>query len=402
AGAADIRLVYDSGPRYRLGAVRFEGESPIGDALLERFVKFAPGTLYDADLLAAFNQDLIGSGYFAQVLVDAPREQAVDQVIPVIVQVSPRKPRTLGLGVGFSTDVGPRVRTTWQEHWVNDQGHRRGAEIEVSEPRQNLGLWYEFPLDPPTTDKFRLTSGFQREHIEDTDSRRLTLGGQWYTRLDNGWQQILSMRWEEERYAIGDLRGRSTLLLPGIGFTKTHSDQAIDPSRGYRLQLEVAGAQRTFLSDADILHVTALAKGLHTLGNGHRILGRAQVGLVGTNEFSAVPPSLRFFAGGDQSVRGYDYQSLSPRNAEGTVVGGRYLLVGSAEYQIPVAARWRVAAFVDEGNAIDSPRDPLQTGVGLGVRWVSPLGPLRLDLAYGLSESAGGGLRLHFSMGPEL
>ncbi len=126
-----------------------------------------------------------------------------------------------------------------------------------------------------------------------------------------------------------------------------------------------------------------------------------QVGGTETDDYASVPPSLRFFAGGDQSVRGYDYQSLSPTNSRGDRVGGRYMLAVSGEYQFALTPTWRLATFADHGNAFNSLEIPsLKSGVGFGVRWVSPVGPLRLDLAHPLDGT--GGVRLHFSMGPEL
>ena len=145
----------------------------------------------------------------------------------------------------------------------------------------------------------------------------------------------------------------------------------------------------------------AQAKGLYTVFDRHRFLTRLQLGAVATNDFSSIPPSLRFFAGGDQSVRGYAYQTLSPVDNTGDTVGGRYLMASTLEYQYEFIDRWRAATFVDYGNAVDSPTDPLKTAVGLGIRWVSPIGPLRVDLARSLSDPQEG-FRIHFSMGPEL
>lgn len=236
----------------------------------------------------------------------------------------------------------------------------------------------------------------------DTESERFTLGTQWQHQPEHEWQRTLSLRWEQENYRTGDDEGQSTLLLPGIAFSRLHSDNKVDPNRGFRLQLDLTGANQALLSDADLLHLNLQAKGLITLGAGHRILSRVQLGGIATNAFELIPPSLRFFAGGDQSVRGYDYQTLSPRDSEGERVGGRYLAVGSLEYQYPLLERWRLATFVDHGNAIDGFSDPLKTGVGFGVRWVSPVGPIRLDLAHALDQDEGSGFRIHFSMGPEL
>ncbi|WP_372965767.1 autotransporter assembly complex family protein [Marinobacter sp.] len=400
---ADIDLRFRSGSRYRLGPVTFLEGHGFDQSLLDQFVTFEPGDPFHAGEVAKLSRDLSNSGYFSGVDLDASPNSAEDGVIPVTIGLTPRERRSLAAGVGFSTDVGPRFRGNWREHYTNSMGHRRGLDTELSELRQNISGWYELPLDPPMTDSIRLSTGYQREQVEDVESELLTLGQQWRHQLDNGWMQVLAIRWEGERYTIGeDDENTSSLMLPSIGYSRLESNSPLDPSKGFRLQVDVTGAHRAALSDADILHVNFLARGLYTLADNHRFLARFNVGGVATNQFSDVPPSLRFFAGGDQSVRGYAYETLSPTDEDGAAVGGRYLVVGSAEYQYEFAKNWRVAAFIDEGNAVDDIFDPLATGVGMGIRWVSPVGPLRLDLAQGLNESFGGDWRVHFSMGPEL
>ncbi|PZW81350.1 autotransporter secretion outer membrane protein TamA [Pseudomonas sp. 2848] len=404
AGVADIELVYQSGPRYRLGAVSFAGDAPLDNDLLQRMVGFKPGTPYDSELIAELNNDLQSSGYFDSVRVDAAPTAAVGEDIPVDVHLDTRKPRTLGLGLGFSTDVGPRGKANWTRHWVNPQGHSYGWETELSAPRQNVGLWYDVPLDPPLTDKLRFAGGYQNEEISGTDtlSKLLTVGPEWHSKLPSGWQRVISLKYQREEYRLGDDSGLSNLLMPGVSFSYLRSDNRIDPHNGYRLQFDLQAAKEGLGSDTNLIHGNVLLKGLTTLGQNHRFLGRVQFGGSATNGYQQnIPPSLRFFAGGDQSVRGYDYQSLSPKNNQGDRIGGRYLVAGSAEYQYSIAEKWRLATFIDQGNSFNSLELPsLKTGVGIGVRWVSPVGPLRLDLARALDDD--GGFRLHFSMGPEL
>ncbi|WP_437182500.1 autotransporter assembly complex protein TamA [Pseudomonas zanjanensis] len=403
AGLADIELVYDSGPRYALGPVSFEGDTPFDEDLLQRMVPFKAGTAYDSELIAELNQALQSSGYFEGVRVDAAPTAATDNVIPVAVKLDTRKPRTMGLGLGFSTDVGPRAKANWTRHWVNPQGHSYGWEAEVSAPRQNVGLWYDVPLDPPLTDKMRYAGGYQYEELAGTDSlsKLLTVGPEWHSKLPSGWQRVVSLKWQREEYRLGDDAGLSTLLMPGVSYSYLRSDNRIDPHNGYRLQFDTKVAKEGLGSDNNLLYGTAMVKGLTTVFDKHRLLARAQIGGSATNGYKSIPPSLRFFAGGDQSVRGYDYQSLSPENSEGDRIGGRYMVAGSLEYQYSIAEKWRVATFIDQGNSFNSLELPsLKTGVGVGVRWVSPVGPIRLDLAHAMDDE--GGIRLHFSMGPEL
>ena len=403
AGVADIELVYDSGSRYALGPVSFEGDTPFDEDLLQRMVPFKAGTAYDSELIAELNQALQSSGYFEGVRVDAAPTAATDNVIPVAVKLDTRKPRTMGLGLGFSTDVGPRAKANWTRHWVNPQGHSYGWEAEVSAPRQNVGLWYDVPLDPPLTDKMRYAGGYQYEELAGTDSlsKLLTVGPEWHSKLPSGWQRVVSLKWQREEYRLGDDAGLSTLLMPGVSYSYLRSDNRIDPHNGYRLQFDTKVAKEGLGSDNNLLYGTAMVKGLTTVFDKHRLLARAQIGGSATNGYKSIPPSLRFFAGGDQSVRGYDYQSLSPENSEGDRIGGRYMVAGSLEYQYSIAQKWRVATFIDQGNSFNSLELPsLKTGVGVGVRWVSPVGPIRLDLAHAMDDD--GGIRLHFSMGPEL
>lgn len=403
AGVADIELIYDSGPRYALGKVSFTGDTPFDEDLLQRMVPFKSGAPYDSELIAELNQALQSSGYFEAVRVDAAPTAAANDVIPVAVKLDTRKPRTMGLGLGFSTDVGPRAKANWTRHWVNAEGHSYGWEAEVSAPRQNVGLWYDVPLDPPLTDKLRFAGGYQNEELANTDSlsKLLTVGPEWHSKLPSGWQRVISLKWQREEYRLGDDSGLSTLLMPGISYSYLRSDNRIDPHNGYRLQFESKVAKQGLGSDNNVVYGTALVKGITTVWDNHRFLARAQLGGSATNGYRTIPPSLRFFAGGDQSVRGYDYQSLSPENSAGERVGGRYMVAGSVEYQYSIAEKWRIATFVDQGNSFNTLDLPsLKTGVGVGVRWVSPVGPIRLDLAHALDDP--GGIRLHFSMGPEL
>ncbi|WXL27699.1 autotransporter assembly complex family protein [Ectopseudomonas mendocina] len=403
AETADIELVYNSGPRYQLGEVNFSGDAPFDESLLQRMVPFKPETPYDAALINELYQALRSSGYFETVQVDANPTAADEQRIPVQVQLQARKPRSMGLGLGFSTDVGPRGRANWTRHYANPQGHSYGAEFELSAPRQNVGLWYDIPLDPPLTDKLRIAGGYQAEDLADTDtkSRLLTFGPEWHSQLESGWQRVLSVKMLREEYNLGGDSGLSTLLMPGFSYSYLQSDNKIDPNHGYRVQLGLSGAVEGVLSDSNVIHGNVQLKGLTTVFSRHRLLGRVEFGGTESDGFGNVPPSLRFFAGGDQSVRGYDYQSLSPENSKGDKIGGRYLVAASAEYQYSLTDSWRLASFYDTGNSFNSLDFPsLKSAVGVGVRWVSPLGPLRLDLAHPLDDN--GGIRFHFSMGPEL
>ena len=396
---ADIKLSYNTGERFRLGEVIFS-DTPFSENLLQRMVTFETGVPYDSDLLASLNRDLLATGYFENVLVLAPAEQAADGVIPVMANLNARSPHSLGFGGGYSTDVGARVRVNWTQHWLNEHGHSRGADMELSMPRQMVSAYYQIPLTPPQTSNFRFFAGLQKEDIEDVESLNLSIGGLYTKLFANGWERGIGLRVEEERFTLGNDSGSSTLLIPSIAFNRTVSDGGLDPAKGYSLQFDVQGAKEGLISEFDFLRVTASANGLYTLWDNHRFLSRASVGTTVVDDFSQMPPSLRFFAGGDQSVRGYDFRGLSPTDETGDLIGAKHLVAGSLEYQYEFIEDWRSAVFVDHGNAINSFSDPLETSLGVGVRWVSPIGPVRLDLAKSITDPDEG-FRIHFALGPE-
>lgn len=404
AGTADIYLHFESGPRYRFGEVTFDQQGELNETLLRRFIRFKKGELFSADKLSELSRELRASGYFNEVLVDIREQQANDQLeIPVEVLVRMRKPHSLELGAGFSTDIGPRVSGNWEQHWLNSHGHSRGVDSELSMPRQAVSAWYQLPLTPPMTDKLRFTTSIEDEHFDDQQSQRFSLGVQWHHRQANDWDRILSLKGRQEKFQVGEDEDATWLTLPGISYGRLKSDQRVDPSQGYRLHLDVNASHRDLFADINLLQVTALARGLYTFYDQHRLLARLQLGALSSDDFSRTPVSMRFFAGGDQTVRGYAYQELAPKSESGRQQGGRYLIATSTEYQYSLTPTWRLATFVDAGDATlkRSKLGELKLGVGVGVRWISPVGPLRLDLAKGLDELQGG-WQLHFSMGPEL
>ena len=398
-GWADATLVLATGRRYALGEVSFSA-TPFRRSFLERLVPFEPGTPYSADAVADLNSRLLESGYFSDALVETRRDEAVEARIPVRADVLTRERNTVTTGVGYSTDEGPRARLGFERHYINNRGHRLNSELRVSTVRQSVDARYEIPLADPLNDYLALATGWQKADIEDSRSERYTVALSRRQGFTSGWVRTQSLRWLDERFSAGLDAGTSRLLMPGIAFTRTRSRGGIDPYRGDRQTYSVAVSARDLLSDLDIARLRLGNTWLRSLGERNRFQLRADLGAIATNDFAQTPTSLRFFAGGDQSVRGFAYNSLGPRDASGEVIGGRYLATGSLEYSYKVVGNWRLATFVDAGNAyarIDDV-DPA-VGTGFGVRWSSPVGPLRLDLAWGVSREDIP-FRLHISVGP--
>lgn len=407
AHAADIELVYDSGVRYRFGPVAFvkadgSEQDLVTPELLQRFLPFAEGDPYEASAVINFNRVLLNSRYFSEVRVHVERDKTVDHAVPISVLLRQDAPNNIDFGVGYSTDVRERLTIKARRPLLNTRGHSIEANAELSPIRSSFETKYTVPLTHPINDTLQYFYGVKREDVETVVTWNTVLGVRRQIKNESEWQRTYSLRFNRDTTdTTFDPEVKKDLVLPGIGFDRTRIKGGIDPFWGDRqfYQMELASDQ--VLSDATLVSLRGGLRFLRTLAEKHQFLLRGDAGTVITTSFDDVPQSMRFFAGGDQSIRGYGYKSVSPRDENGVAVGARNLLTGSAEYDYTFIPHWRAAVFIDGGNAFDSMKESFKIGSGVGVRWVSPVGPIRLDFAWAVSEP-GSPFRLHFSMGPNL
>lgn len=396
---ADIQLWFDSGPRHHLGPVQFS-DSVLSPELLRRYLRQAPGTPYRQSALLRLQEQLVDSGYFSQVEVVAHPEQARNDEVPVEVKLFDRKPQRYQIGAGYGTDTGARMRGSYEYQPINPQGHRFDSEAVLSQLNQKVDARYLVPLTRPDRDQFITHVGWENDQPRnDSESTAFKVGVGVQQGLGQ-WRRLTSLDYQSERFRIGNEEGLSQLLMPTLGLSRIQTDHPVHVTRGNSLQLSVRGSIEGALSDATFVQASFKGKRIDPLGEG-RLLTRLELGSSWVDDFDQLPPSVRFFAGGDQSVRGYDYKALGPQDASGKVVGGKHLLVGSVEYEHPFNDTWRGALFIDAGNAFDRFEQPLYRSAGFGLRWKLPVGWIRIDLAHP-HPFAEGGWQLHFTMGPDL
>lgn len=395
---------YDSGPRYRFGDVSFQG-SQIREAYLQSLVPFEKGDKYSSRELAELNRRLSATGWFNSVVVAPEFDQGREtKVLPLSAVVSPRVENTIETGVGYSTDVGPRLKTTWRKPWVNDRGHSLAASAYISAPEQQLDFSYKVPLlKSPLEQYYLLQGGLKRTDLNDTRSDSTTLAVSRYWDNSSGWQKAINLRWSLDHFTQGSVTNTTMLLYPGVSVNRTRSRGGLMPTWGDSQRYSVDVSDTTWGSDVDFLILQAQNVWIRTLAEKHRFVARGNLGWIETNDFERVPPDLRFFAGGDRSIRGYAYKDISPRDEEGKLTGASKLATGSLEYQYNVSGKWWGAVFVDSGEAVnDIKQSNFKTGVGVGVRWASPVGPIKLDIARPVGDDKEHGLQFYVGLGPEL
>lgn len=397
---ADVHLHLATGPRFKLGKVTFK-QDILDPDFLQRYVSFKSGTPYDISKLLNLQYALSDSDYFIAVDVHANRADARNGEVPVVADMQPRKRQKYSLGLGYGTDTGPRISVGWENRRVNRRGHRFATTIQVSRVATNATAAYTIPLADPTHERLTLSAtgtsqelgGTINHHTEFKVARTTILAG---------WQQTAFVQWQRDRNEIGDTSTLTRLVVPGITWTATNADDPIFTRNGSRWLLDLRGSHLALASDTSFAQIRLQGKLIRPLGEHSRLLLRGEAGASVVADFGNLPLSQRFFAGGDQSVRGFGYNQLGPTDANGTVVGGKDLLIGSVEVDTLPWGNWGLATFVDVGNAMDSFATPLHKSVGVGLRWKTPIGMVRLDFAHPIRDPEYGRIRVHLSLGPDL
>ena len=386
--SAGVELVYRPGRRFRFGPLHIEG-ARLDRSLIERLSGYREGEHYDAEGMLELSQRLSQSGYFERVDVIPRVGQPEDDTIPVDVLLTPRKRHAMTAGAGITTDEGPRLRLGYEDRRATLDGHRWMLRGAASLLRRSLDGEYRIPLADPGSEWLSLDVRVLREHTETSRSDEARLGlAQTRSRWDD-WLETRFVSLTYDDFTVGRTHGVARLITPGVRLATNRYDDGRWPTGGYRLHLELRGSHQAIGSDVSFLRASGSIGWVHALASGGRWLARTEVGVMAVDGFDSLPPSQRFFTGGDRTVRGYEFASLGPVDETGTVVGGRMLAVGSIEYEHPLMDRWSGAVFVDAGNAFDPGyRDTgVKTGVGLGVRWQSPIGVMQLDVARALDDT---------------
>jgi len=400
ANTAEIDLAWDAGERHRLGPLRFT-ESQFPDAFLQKYKPWKDGEYYSADKMLALQQALVDADYFTSVAVTPDLEHAADGVVPVDVMLIPAKRTLYTANVYVSTDSGPGTKLGIERRWLNKRGHKLGGTVEYSARLQEISTKYQIPKPGLRNRNYTIGAGYRDEETDTSTSRMARLAGTEVLDRWKGFQRTLALQYLNGDFEIAQQQGSTSLLYAEGLLTRKAADDRYFPAAGYSLLYGLRFAYESLLSDTSFAQARAEAKWLRKIGEDGRIIVRAAVGAMVVDDFDALPPELRFFAGGDRSIRGFDYQQIGETNADGGVIGGEYLLVGSSEYEHFFLEKWGAAVFVDAGDAFKSNFDA-NVGAGVGVRWKSPIGLVRVDIARPIVSDLDDSWRVHLVIGPDL
>lgn len=390
----DLRVVLDSGPAYSLAELKISGLKRYPASIIERLNPIRGGASYNQAQLLELQSRLQDSPYFASASVTVDTDPAHPLETPVHVEVVENPSRRLGFGIGVSTDTGLRGQIDYRDINFLDRAWRLGGALKLDQKRQSFSGDLQFPRSE-AGHLDSITAKTEHAEVAGETTRTQALGFK-RSLAHGGTEASFGLRYLTENQTAGTIASRQAALSPFYAVKLRHVDQLLYPTRGYLAEMQADVASRAILSDQDFLRGHLRAIYFLPLGEDSQLILRGELGAVAARSRDGIPSEFLFRAGGDQTVRGYAYQSLGVAQG-GAVVGGRYLAVASAELVHWLTPTWGGAAFIDAGNAGDSRHDlnPVY-GYGAGVRWRSPVGPLSVDVAYGQEVRK---WRLHFSVG---
>ena len=399
--AADIELVLETGARFYFGETTFVDENEsFQEDFLRRFVTYREGEVFSHKELHRSRLRFYAADRFDNVMLVPLMDEAVDNKVPIRVNLITGKRHRLRPGIGYGTNTGARISLSYKNMVSGEHPHVRLFDLTLAEKTQFFEANYTIPQAGSADNNLIGTIGVRQEDIAAYETQMFFAEVEKTYGLGRGKIGSLFVRY---LYEDGDVANEGSniakLVIPGVRYFQRAYDDPLNPNSGYQFRVELRGSYDFLISNLSIGQVIAAGSFMLPLTRNLTLHPRIEAATtIKDDAFSKVPPSMRFFVGGDNSVRGYKYKSRGPEDDNGDVIGGESLLVGSLELEYALNERWGLALFYDAGSAFDvsEEMDVIQ-GAGVGVRRYTPIGPIKLDLATKIND--GGGVRIHFSVG---
>lgn len=393
--AADIDLTWDSGRRYNMGPITFNQDYFV-DRLFDPLVYWEEGSYFHEGKLDRLRESLTKLDYFSVIDIQPRPDQADDDGdVPVEVNLTRAKRSIYSAGLSYGSESGAGVRGGLERRYLNSRGHKMNTQLDYAQKRKSLITSYRIPAFRWLDGWYTFAASVYDEQTDYIDLRNVKLMASRSGQINEFWTATASLNALRERwgYASGNeftnaVYQYSTLVYPQLAADYVNVDDRLFPRSGLSGNATLRGGIEGAGSDTSFVQANMVLRWYVPVGESNRLILRGEGGTTWTNDLVAMPPSLRYFAGGDRSIRGYAYREVGPRTPapDRFALGAKHLVVGSAEYEHYFGGGpWGAAVFVDTGSAFDNDVD-LHTGVGFGVRWKSPVGPVRVDVAHGLND----------------
>ncbi len=399
----NIILHLKSKVRFRFGETIFENRGDYLERFLRRYLTYQEGEYFSRTGLNQTRRKLRDANLFRTIEIRPLRDRAKDHRIPIQISLESSPRHQLFPGIGYGTDSGVRGSLRYRNRNLFHRGHEFQGDLRISEEDQYFITTYTIPDLDSLDRKTRITAGIRNEDNTSYESNKLFSEVEYMRAFRQNLTASLFLRQERERYWIGDDSSRlSHLLMAGGRLNLQLVDNLLTPQRGIQTRLELKGGTDALFSAISLLQLTGNITTIHPLPQQLSLLLRLRGGATWhSNSFSHIPASLRFFPGGGESIRGYKYKSLGPKDDDGQVIGGKHQLIANIELERKITQDWGIILFTDIGNSFNSFSDyRTRQGAGAGVNYYTAVGAINIALARPI-DGHGNKYRLSLSVGAE-
>ncbi len=404
---AEIYLWLNSGERFRIGKVAIVGAQRYPRWFIERYLTFKSGDWYYPRALSVSQSNLHDANRFEDIVVSADTEHAANGEVPVTVQLKSLPEQHLKVGAGYATDIGINGTLDYDNYNMFQRAQHLHVAAQVAQKTRNIGAGYTWPVGAALGSEYLANASFQNQsyQIWSANELRAAVGRKWA--LENNAKKNLNstlaamINLEQASYTVSGISDSSFYIFPSLSYSIQNYRNILRPVSGFAVHASVEGASKVWGSTSNFARLRVRGNWDTMLGSHWGVGARATLGALWLHgPIAALPPDLRFFAGGQNSLPGYAFQSQGPTDAAGAVVGGRMLAVGGIHLDRFLSKDWAVGAFYDVGNAFDNfAHFHALQDVGIGARWYSPVGPIVLDLAHPLIAPRAPAIRVVLSVG---
>jgi translocation and assembly module TamA len=384
---AQIALVFDTGLRYKFGKINIKGEHASNN-IVRTMAPFDHGDFFDNDQISHYNIALNKSRYFTNVQAIPAKANKQSRQVDINVSVIQRPKNIVEVSAGITSDLGERGRLKWVKPWLNRHGHSLTSEIRLNRQEQEITNNYKVPHGDPNDDYTNYVLGWNHTNNNANTNRQFkkyTLQWQRHQVINEYWKRILLLKYDREDDA--NETNIRNLIIPGVSYTRSRRHGGITPYWGDRQFVSFEASNKIWGSTSEFYKLTMRSNWLRQINETHQVLLKFEVGYLSASSINDVPTSMRYFGGGDNNLRAYEFKTVSPLDEDNQARGALTQLLGTVEYSYPVVDKWRLAVFYDVGYLGDTFFEKKYVDAGLGVRWETPVGLIRLDFAKGLIGS---------------
>jgi len=404
-----VTVTISPGPRVSFGELKIVGLTAVDEAYVRGIVPWRTGETYDVRRVEDFRRTLTATGLFDAVGITPARTAAEDGTVPLTLTLAERRHRSVGGGAGYSTSEGFSGYVFWEHRNLLGRDEDLRIELRGAEIEQRASALFGKPRFLRGDQTLLADVVFKREDTDAFEELSLRSGVAVERKLSDIWRVKLGVSAElSEITEKGDTRDFALLGLPSSAARDTR-DNLLNPSKGTRLELSLTPYVGNPGAELAFLVASATGSAYVALDPGQRAIlaGRARLGSILGEGRAEIPANKRFYAGGGGSVRGYEFQKVGPLDAGGDPTGGRSLVEVGVEARLRATESIGVVPFVDGGTVLANPdftggdTAELLWAAGLGLRYYTRVGPLRLDVAVPLNRRQGvdDALQFYISIG---